>query len=260
MPASPMLVRIPLAMLVATLLATLGLLVSASSASALTCTDASLFSMPPANAPLPGSCFEGYDGNQVDPDGAAPAPPNRLDWQSAVGTSGLVPAPDYVVGKNDSQFGPGGDEEVPDGWTFNVGSLGSDKYDALAAWTFREPSTTDLFLALAFVRASNNGETHLSFELNQTQPGYRTATETGMGGRTIKVPTRSSGDLLITYSVSNNDSPPRLGLCKWSGDEHSGHWQDFAGVNVGGECPALLPAVAQASLNHDDIDGAQNYL
>src|SRR5918992_2017114 len=121
MPASPTLVRIPLAILVATLLATLGLLVSASSASALTCTDASLFSMPPANAPLPGSCFEGYDGNQVDPDGAAPAPPNRLGWQSAVGTAGLVPAPDYAGWGNDSRLGPGGDEGVPDGWTVNRG-------------------------------------------------------------------------------------------------------------------------------------------
>src|ERR671914_2683186 len=162
MPASPTLVRIPLAILVATLLATLGLLVSASSASALTCTDASMFNMPPANAPLPGSCFEGYDGNQVDPDGATPAPPaapNRMDWQTAIGTPGFVPAPDYVVGGSDSQFGPGGAEETPDSWTFNVGSIGAAKYDAVAGWTFREPNATDLFLALAFVRASNNGET-----------------------------------------------------------------------------------------------------
>ena len=150
---------------------------------------------------------------------------------------------------------------MPDSWTFDVGSLGSDKYNIMSGWTYREPGTTDLFLALAFVRESNNGETHLAFELNQKQPGYRSAQETGIGGRLIKVPTRSTGDLLITYSVSNNaGTAPRIGLCKWNGTERIGRWQDFAGINVGDECPALLPAVSQAAMNGSLITGANNFL
>ena len=210
-------------MLAAALFATLGLLgaVGTSPASALACTDASLFNMPPANAPLPGSCFEGYDGNQVDPDGPTPAlptPPNRLDWQSAIGTSGYVPAPDYVVGSNDSQFGPGGDEEVPDDWTFNVGSLGSDKYDAVAAWTFREPNT-DRPVPRALVRP--RVEQRRDARRLRAQPEaaglslgagdrYGRAHDQGADAQRRRPPDH-------VLDQQQQQPAPRIGLCKWSG-------------------------------------------
>jgi uncharacterized repeat protein (TIGR01451 family) len=237
--------------------------VFAGSASALACTPASDFPAPPPGAPLPGSCFEAYDGDQKDPDGAAPAPPaapNRLDWQSVASVA--QKAPDFEPGGSDSQFGPGGSEETPDSWTFDIGSLGSNKYDFISAYSYPEPTSADLMFAMAFIRRSNNGTSWLAFELNQKLPGYRTAPESGANPpRTVKVPTRSTGDLLITYSVSNNNSPkPVVGLCKWLGDEHSGKWTNFAGTPVGQNCPALGAAVAQADLNGADIPAAENYL
>ena len=165
-------------------------------------------------------------------------------------------ADDFVSGGNDSQFGPGGSEETPDSWTFDFGSLGSDKYDIVSGYLAQEPDTADLFLALAFIRAANNGTSHLAFELNQKQPGYRTATEDG-SGRVIKVPTRSPGDLLITYSVD----PPDIGICKWSGNEHTGHWLDFSGNQVAGsDCPALPANLVQGAMNSATITAANNFL
>ncbi len=206
---------------------------------------------PVPGAPLPGSCFEGYDGDQVDSDGNG-AGNDRLDWQTVI-SSGLA---DTVSGNKDTQFGPGGSEETPDSWTFDFGSLGSDKYDVVSAWSSVEQDTNDLMLALAFVRASNNGTTHLAFELNQLAPGYRMATETH-GGSVVKVPTRSPGDLLITYSVD----PPVLGFCKWSGDEHAGHWLDFAGNQAAGSnCPPLPAGLVEAAMNASPITAANNFL
>jgi hypothetical protein len=208
---------------------------------------------PVPGAPLAGSCFEGYDGDQVDSDGTG-AGNDRLDWQSVISIS--IRADDFASGGRDSKFGPGGNEDVPDSWTFAFGSLGSGKYDVISGWSSLEPNTTDLMLDLAFVRGTKNGKTHLAFELNQRAPGYRTATEHG-SGRTIEVPTRSPGDLLITYSVD----PPVMGFCKWSGDEHSGHWLDFNGNQVAGSnCPTLPATLVQAAMNAAPITAANNFL
>ncbi len=109
---------------------------------------------------------------------------------------------------------------------------------------------------MGFIRASNNGTTHLAFELNQREPGYRTAVETH-SGRLIEVPTRSAGDLLITYSVD----PPVLGVCRWSGDEHAGAWLDFAGTRASGSnCPSPPSNLVQGAMNAAAIPAAQNFL
>jgi plastocyanin len=204
-------------------------------------------------APLPGSCFEGYDGTQVDSDGTGVGN-ERLDWESVLGITSSVN--DFTTVLGDSQFGPGGDEETPDGWTFDVGSLGSDNYDIISGYLVQEPNVEDLFLGLGFVRGTDNGTSHMAFELNQLAPGYRSAIEDG-SGRVMKVPTRSAGDLLITYSVD----PPVIGLCRWSGNQHTGHWLDLVGNAVAGsDCPALASGLVQAAMNASTITAANNYL
>ncbi|MGZ6707116.1 MAG: hypothetical protein ACXVFN_09245, partial [Solirubrobacteraceae bacterium] len=241
---------------VVALSACLWLALAAGSASATPCTPAGA-DPAPANAPLPGSCFEAYDGDQADSDLAAGP---RLDWAGVKGTAGFAAAPDFTIGAQDSQFGPGGSELTPDSWTFDVGTLGSDKYNVFSAWNYREPvPTSDLYLGLSFTRESNNGQTYLAFELNQKLPGYRSATES-TSNRTIKVPTRSAGDLLITYDVDNNDLTPRLGVCVWAGDEHTGTWTDGNGTDVGASCPEVPASVIQASMNASPITAAANAL
>jgi hypothetical protein len=211
---------------------------------------------PSSTAPLPGSCFEGYDGDQVDSDGTG-AGNDRLDWQT--GLSFSQHSPDFVMGASDSQF-TSGTEENPDSWGMGVGSLGSDKYNMIDGWLAFQRGLGDQFVALALVRESNNGTSWLAFELNQSQPGYRTETE-AVSNRAIAVPTRSSGDLLITYSISNNNSPkPVIGMCKWVGNENAGIWANQAGVAVASNCPALGAGVAQADMNSADIAAASNFL
>jgi uncharacterized repeat protein (TIGR01451 family) len=253
-----------MAFLLTTLTLTL-VLTQAPAASAIGCTPISDFPAPPPNAPLPGSCFEGYDGNQVDPDAAtpdAPAPANRLDWGSTEVLADAQRALDYTqAGGADSQFTQGMEED-PDTWKWGVGSLGSDKYNMISGYSYSEANTQDLMLALAFVRESNNGTSWLAFELNQKLPGYRTEPLVGaVPAQTLDVPTRSAGDLLITYSVSNNNSPkPVIGLCKWLGNENGGVWTNMSGVPVASNCPPLSASVAQADLNGADIPANQNYL
>ena len=118
-------------------------LAHASSAHALACTGP----LDPVSltTPLPGSCFEGFDGTQLDPDGATPAPPaapNRLDWQSILSVTST--ADDFTSGGSDSQFGSGGSEETPDSWTFDFGSLGSDKYDIVNGYIARHREYAEL--------------------------------------------------------------------------------------------------------------------
>src|SRR3954447_7207050 len=154
--ARPRMVHRAAAVFAALLLAVVAAAAAPASSLAATCTPAG-----PAvpGAPLPGSCFEGSDGDQLDSDGPGVGN-DRLDWQSVTSQG----AADFVSGNSDSQFGPGGSEETPDSWTFDFGSLGSDKYDIVSGWSATEPNTDDVMLALAFIRASNNGTTHLAFE------------------------------------------------------------------------------------------------
>jgi Ca2+-binding RTX toxin-like protein len=217
-----------------------------------TCTSA--LASPGAAIPLPGSCFEGFDGNQADSDGADSGG-DRLDWQTALGSAHL----DFTSGASDSQFTQGTAED-PDSWRFGMGSLGSDKYNVIAEWLAREPIVSDAFLALAFVRESNNGTSWLAFELNQRDPGYRTDIEAN-SNRVIKVPTRTTGDVLLTYSISNNNNPlPVIGLCLWVGDENAGVWATRTGVPIGNaNCPPLGASVVQANMNPADIAAADNH-
>ncbi|HUR85905.1 MAG TPA: hypothetical protein VMY78_11210, partial [Solirubrobacteraceae bacterium] len=133
------------------------------------------------------------------------------------------------------------------------------KYDALAAYSFTDFSDK-LFVDLAFVRAASSGATFLGFELNQKQPGYRLDPNESDASNPFAVPTRSRGDLLVTYNVSTQGAIA-LGLCIWDGNEHSGRWevfaQDLSGAPITNQtCPAISSTLYQAALN-DAQDGRQ---
>jgi uncharacterized repeat protein (TIGR01451 family) len=223
-------------------------------------------------APLANS-FEGADGDQCDSDGLGP----RRDWQNVTASPGFVSTTD-APSTADTLYGPnnagivGGssDENVPDSWNFTIGNLGSSKFDALAAYSFTDPLNNSLFLDLAFVRAAASGATFLAFELNQRQPGYRTDPNEVVPSQPFKVPTRTRGDLLVTYDV-NNAGAIALGLCVWDGNEHTGRWeefkQDLSGNAITNQpCPAISTSLYQAALNdgmagrQGDIPAAENFL
>lgn len=248
------------------LLAALTLLATAGAQSAAACVSA-------AFSPLPLSSFEGADGDQCDSDGVG----TRRDWQTVAGDPGLhttIDAPsgnDTIYGSNNAGLvGGSTDENVPDSWNFTHGNIGAGKYDAIAATTFTDPQSSKLFLDLGFVRATTTGETFLAFELNQRQPGYRLDPNEIDPAHPFKVPTRSRGDLLVTYHVGNAGAED-LGLCIWDGNEHTGRWEEFA-PDLSGDpitnqaCPALSSTLYQAAINdgaggHEgNIPGAENFL
>jgi uncharacterized repeat protein (TIGR01451 family) len=227
----------------------------------------------PALAPLALSTFEGGDGDQCDSDGLGA----RRDWQNIAGNPGLNSTID-APSDNDTIYGPnthdlvGGptDENIPDSWNFQHGSVGSGKFDALAANSFTDPENGKLFLDLGFVRATTSGDTFLAFELNQRQPGYRTDANDADPSSPFKVPTRTRGDLLVTYHVGTAGAQT-LGLCIWDCNEHSGQWEefaaDFSGAAIGNQsCPELSSSLYQAAINDGTggregaISGVENFL
>src|SRR3954469_12354548 len=98
--ASPRMVPRLITLVGVCVVAILAATVAPASSFAASCTPAG---PPVPGAPLPGSCFEGSDGDQIDSDGSG-AGDDRLDWQSVTSQA----ANDVTIGKNDSQFGPGG--------------------------------------------------------------------------------------------------------------------------------------------------------
>jgi len=226
-----------------------------------------------AFSPLALSTFEGADGDQCDSDGVGA----KRDWQTVAGNVNLqttIDAPsanDTTYGSNNAGIVGGSTaENVPDSWNFTFGNIGGGKYDALSATSFTDPESNKLFLDLGFVRATTNGDTFLAFELNQRQPGYRLDPNEADATKPFSVPTRTSGDLLVTYHVGTGGAE-ELGLCVWDGNEHSGRWEEFA-PDLSGDpitnqaCPALSTSLYQAAINdgmsgrQGAITGAENYL
>lgn len=191
---------------------------------------------------LPGSCFNGGDGDQSDDGGGI------VDWQSYSGT----PAIPDGTGRGDSKFAGGDKELAPGKWDF-ITQNNTPKTDILTAWATMDGS----YLYGSFVREKQNGDTFLAFELNQDGAGPRTS-----GG--YAVPHRSTGDVLLTYDILTTNRV-NVGMCTWDGDENAGHWLKLDGTAVSASnkrCTQLSPTTtpaAQGNVNwNDPID--PNYL
>ena len=93
--------------------------------------------------PLPGSSFEGGDGNQVLDD------PLNVDWATALGVRHFPdPVPDEV-------FTEGSKEDEPGGWVINPdGTPSPPKNNIFDAYALVEETAADTFLHLAFTRES----------------------------------------------------------------------------------------------------------
>jgi uncharacterized protein affecting Mg2+/Co2+ transport len=193
-------------------------------------------------SPLPGSTFQGADGNQADDSGF-------IDWQTLVqrqaGENGFVnskndPAPDSCFGSpNQKQLNPGG-------WVFITCGPGVSpgKDNLLAGWSAVD-NAGDTFLYLAFQREVQTGNTYLAFELNQRTGGF-----TNPAG-TAGVPCRTEGDLLISYQVASGGSPPNVDIVV-----HRWHTltQDANGCALTGSVTEITPGPdAQGGVNAADI-------
>ncbi len=152
----------------------------------------------PGLANLPGSSFEGGDGNLVV------NTPGNTDWANVPGRAGGI---DLPSGRSDNSFGQGTKEDGAD-VTVVTGSIPPNKSDLTRFYEASETIGTDSYLYLAWERSNVLGSANMDFEINQ-------ATTPNLGDPGPHSINRTAGDLLVTYDFANGGSNPILGLNTW---------------------------------------------
>ena len=155
-----------------------------------------------ANCGLPGSTFQGGDGNQDTPSLTEQTfcttqfLPTTRDWQ---GLTNVINSPDPNAA--DSMFLGGNKESAPGKWGLAsaAGGVTPGKANLLSGWSQADPQPGATFLYLAFERAATTGDTFLTFELNQVDGLWENENKT-------EIPCRTTGDVLIAYNVPGGAS------------------------------------------------------
>jgi uncharacterized repeat protein (TIGR01451 family) len=165
----------------------------------------SVFATGAGAAPLLGSNFDSNDGDQV-PAGVAPLVVR--DWQDVATAPRLTTNLDNQA--LDDCFIGGVKEDTPNAWSFNTSAGGCDpaKSDLVGMWSQSELTPAASILHASFVRAAGNGNTFITFELNQT--GVRWTNAVG-----ASIPCRTDGDLLLAYDVGG--STIDVTIYRWNG-------------------------------------------
>ncbi len=195
-------------------------------------------------APLPGTTFQAGDGDQEATGGLR-------DWATvAPSPGGTTPDP---PASGPDMFGEGSKEQAPGDWTL-VGREPSNKFDFLAAWARTESGDRE-DLYLAFRRDSPNGNTYLTFELNQDTRRW----DNDGRASTPAVPCRQDGDLLLSYEIEPGGQaepdPVTVRLYRWheaTADAVTGCSR--TGTVTGGavlNSPAGAHPLAQGAINAD---------
>ena len=136
-----------------------------------------------------------------------------IDWLvGGSGTAmrtGVVSKADKGSGSGDDSFGNGSKEDtaVP---SVVDGSIPPNKSDLKTFGLYKETAGTKSYLNLFWTRVQDpSGTTNMDFEFNQRQAA------TGVGNGIT--PLRTTGDLLITYDLSNGGVNATMSLRKWTG-------------------------------------------
>jgi hypothetical protein len=191
----------------------------------------------PSPAPLPGSNFQGADGNQASEG-------TLVDWDALQADGRVTHNADPNA--QDTTFAGGTKEGDPAHWVIDTtaGGVTPGKANILDAWSAVDQPTGRTFLYLSFARNAPTGETFLTFELNQSG-----RTWTNDNDETI--PCRREGDILVSYEISGNAAD--VFLRRWhtevtdpeSGCDRKGTIQPFTVVKAALE--------AQGAINPVDI-------
>jgi hypothetical protein len=200
------------------------------------------------DAPFDGTNFQAGDGDQLAEDG-------HRDWQSIAGD--VVGVTDLDQNLEDpSGFTGGSKESDPGEWILSDNDS-PPKDDILDAWATTEIVNGHRILYMAFVRKSPEGNTFLTFELNQ-----RTST---WNNGASEIPCRENGDALISYEVepggTTEPDPVTIHLYRWqetgedaaTGCSTTGTFEDLGVLN-----DAIGETAAQGSINEDG--SIQNFL
>ncbi|HET8755207.1 MAG TPA: hypothetical protein VFM58_04320 [Solirubrobacteraceae bacterium] len=146
-------------------------------------------SLSPTPAPLPGSTFQGADGDQA-------AALGLTDWTPEDAAGRVAHGPDPNA--DDSAFKGGSKENAPGDWdlTTESGGVSPSKANIRDAWGMVQRPAGRTFVNLAFAREASGGSTFLTFELNRDARLWD-------NGR-ARIPCRTTGDLLVSYEPSGN--------------------------------------------------------
>ena len=192
----------------------------------------------PTPNPLPGSMFQGADGNQDD------APP-LLDWQALQAGGRVVHSPDPNA--QDSAFTGGSKENEPGEWglTTEPGGVDPAKANIRDAWSAVSHPSGNTFLYLGFTREEAGGTTFLAFELNHDARLWDNGN--------ARIPCRRTGDVLVSYEPQGNTVD--VVLQRWittstdaaSGCAKTGRLQDFNGLEPNVDAQGAINASAITS-------------
>jgi hypothetical protein len=143
----------------------------------------------PSPDPLPGSDFQGADGDQED---AA----TNIDWQALQAAGVVQHNPDPNA--EDSKFTGGSKENEPGQWglTSEAGGVTPSKSNIRDAWSAVRQPGANTFLYLGFTRQEEGGAAFLAFELNTDDRLWD-------NGR-ARIPCRRTGDVLVSYEPQGN--------------------------------------------------------
>ena len=96
-------------------------------------------SLPPTQNPLPGSSFQGADGNQNDAD-------PQVDWQGLQAAGSVRHTAD--ANEQDTAFTGGSKEDEPGEWdlTFEAGGVTPGKANILDAWSAADQDGAETFV------------------------------------------------------------------------------------------------------------------
>jgi hypothetical protein len=159
-----------------------------------------------ASANLPGSTFEGNDGNFVVNTAG------NTDWVNVHG--GVTPGVDLPTGQNDNSFGQGTKESDVNVTVVN-GGIPNSKADLGNFYLANETlANNHVLMYLGWTRVNTSGTTNFDFEINKLeQPDLTTP-----GPKTLL---RSAGDIIINYDFQGGAQNPTLSFRTW---QANGTW------------------------------------
>lgn len=192
----------------------------------------------PTSAPLPGSNFQGGDGDQENAD-------PLLDWQALAGSPNLVTSDDAATG----DMNISGKENEPVNWDVSAGTGESNppKSNLGTIWSLFDGSQ---FLYLAFSREPKGGNAYLGIELNQD-----TRLWTNANGDQIVC--RTDGDLIVSYNVQNAHDV-EIVVEQWVSDSVVSDVEAATGYANGEGC-AKTGHFVEADPGTDNVQAAINY-
>jgi hypothetical protein len=194
-------------------------------------------------ATVTGSNFEIDPDANLVVDAASPA----IDWLTGgTGTSmrgGVVVKTDLPTGQTDDSFtgGTKNDSPVP---KVDTGSVPNNKSDLKQYGNYVEKNAAGTFVNVFWTRVQDpNGTTAMDFEFNQSDVNANTwGPKPPPYYPTQIMPTRTAGDLLLTYELENGGVNPVLARRTWNGSAWGSATTFNASQAIGSINTSAIPA------------------